>query len=157
MTAKQKIAEYKFKDDIEGIDAIIGLHLFFFMLYFLFGGAQLYDIRPLICLIIALIYWTVKRYYDWTSYRINILLVALYVCMCIVEWMLVGIPVVGYLENGYRFNKGIMLDFCVAMTPYIYVVLRAGLIIPLLVVTIRGKQILNSQKQILKRHHVKRA
>ncbi len=141
MTSKQKIAEYKFEDEVEHINVIIGLHLFFFALYFLFCEGQLQDVRPLICLMIALIYWGVQKYYDWTAYRTNVLLTGLYAGICMLEWMLVGIPVVGYLENGYRFNKGLMLDFFVAMSPYVYVGLRVALIMPLLLVTVKGRQL----------------
>lgn len=142
MTAKQKIAEYKFEDAIGGVNAIIGLHVFFFMIFFLFSLGQISHGRSLMCIVVALVYLVALKYYDWMSYRINALLIGLYVSLCIVEWGFLGMPFIGYLEDNYMFNKGVMLDFFIAMIPYIYVGLRLGLIIPLLSVTVRAKQVI---------------
>jgi len=61
MTAKQKIAEYKFQDSLEGVNVIIGLHAFLFVLYFLFSEGQLQNMRPMFCMTTALILDLIKE------------------------------------------------------------------------------------------------
>ena len=131
MSNQRKIANYKISDSINHLYASITGHLIL-LLIFIFVAKRIEWMDPRIqVLALTLLGLIVYKWLgDLRNNNTNLVIMLAYIALLAYEFITAGLPSIGVNYEGI--NKGIMMDILIAITPYVYLGIRVGLVFPLI-------------------------
>lgn len=147
-TTKHRIAKYQFQDSVQAAKTVIAANFIFATLLVMqdyihvFSGARVY-----ICLLSAGMTLIAHLYLKWESFKINMVIVLIYLSLFLFEYFYVGTPN-NLVAMDRGLSKGIMLELMIGIIPYLYMTLRILLIIPLLLLAKNSKTYHDYEKSL---------
>lgn len=138
-----RLQQYRFTDSKAGIITLATIHLMCGLIILAPGEESLFLWgRGQFCLVVAITYALLYRYYDWQNTTTNALLTGLYLTGILLELSAFGLPTSSVTYgSGYQYSKGFALPFFMKMLPWFYVGLRISSIYFLLKTTLEAKKL----------------
>ena len=127
-----KLAKYRFEDDRRATLSvgIFNLIIAVFIVLGMFPKIQ-FDIRAVLCICTGITFLLLYKYYDWKSSITNWTIAILYLVLFILEFIHLGTPG-NIIEFNYnRISKGVMFQMMIGILPYLYMIVKIGIILPL--------------------------
>lgn len=138
------IPEYKFEISLTRLRAVIGGN---FLIGIIILCSELENVfsnpYAFFCLISGSLILLLHLFYNWRNSEKNLFVVIAYLSIYFVELFVFGVPE-PIVKIQPQMSKGILLDFILLPIPYIYMTLRAALVIPLIQTYFAYRKIKNS-------------
>ena len=137
-----RILQYQFADSKTYIITLATIHLGLGLLLLAPSNTPMLAFgRPQLCLLVAITYAALYKWYGWDSFVNNMAWLGLYLLSLVYEMITIGWPAspMAITSNGAP-GKGIFTDLFVQSLPYLYVGLRlamTGLFLPVIIAQLR--------------------
>lgn len=138
----KKVTEYLFEKRVAAVKATFVGNLIMATIILLDGIKNFTEVpQAQFCLYSGLFVLIVFLKYQWKNPDFNWFVAGIYFIGVVMELILIGFPepLISMTTNGL--SKGIMFEIVMLIVPYVYMGLRAGLVIPLVSLAIFSKRL----------------
>ena len=128
----KKVTEYLFEKRVTAIKTTFVGNLMMATIILLDGIKNFTEVpQAQFCLYSGLFVLIVFLKYNWKNPDLNWLMAGVYIIGVVLELFIIGFPEPMITMNPNELSKGVGLELMILLIPYIYMGLRAGLVIPL--------------------------